>query len=31
LDRSAYGLNYGIDWGFPKEVRLIVQVEAVKQ
>lgn len=31
LDRTAYGMNYGIDWGFPKEVRLIVQVEAVKQ
>lgn len=31
LDRTAYGMNYGIDWGFPKNVRLIVQVEAVKQ
>lgn len=31
LDRSAYGMNYGIDWGFPKDVRLVVQVEAVKQ
>ena len=31
LDRSAFGMNYGIDWGFPKNVRLIVQVEAVKQ
>jgi polyisoprenoid-binding protein YceI len=31
LDRTAYGMNYGIDWGFPKNVRLVVQVEAVKQ
>jgi polyisoprenoid-binding protein YceI len=31
LDRTAYGMNYGIDWGFPKSVRLVVQVEAVKQ
>jgi polyisoprenoid-binding protein YceI len=31
LDRTVYGMNYGIDWGFPKDVRLVVQVEAVKQ
>ena len=31
IDRTAYGVNYGIQWGFPKEVRLVVQVEAVKQ
>ncbi len=31
LDRTQYGMNYGIDWGFPKTVRLVVQVEAVKQ
>jgi polyisoprenoid-binding protein YceI len=31
IDRTQFGLNYGIDWGFPKNVRLIVQVEAVKQ
>lgn len=31
LDRTQYGMNYGIEWGFPKEVRLVVQVEAVKQ
>jgi polyisoprenoid-binding protein YceI len=31
LDRTLYGMNYGIDWGFPKNVRLVVQVEAVKQ
>jgi len=31
IDRTAYGLNYGIDWGFAKNVRLVVQIEAVKQ
>ena len=31
LDRTQYGMNYGIDWGFPKNVRLVIQVEAVKQ
>lgn len=31
IDRTAYGMNYGVDWGFPKNVRLLVQVEAVKQ
>jgi len=31
LDRTQFGMNYGIDWGFPKNVRLVVQVEAVKQ
>ena len=31
LDRTQYGMNYGLDWGFPKNVHLVVQVEAVKQ
>ena len=31
IDRTQFGMNYGIDWGFPKNVRLIVQIEAVKQ
>lgn len=31
IDRTAFGMNYGIAWGFPKDVRLVVQVEAVKQ
>jgi polyisoprenoid-binding protein YceI len=31
IDRTAYGMNFGIDWGFPKNVRIIVQVEAIKQ
>jgi hypothetical protein len=24
-------MNYGVDWGFPKNVRLVIQAEAVKQ
>ena len=31
IDRTAFGVNYGIDWGFPKNVRLVLQIEAVKQ
>jgi len=31
VDRSAYGMNYGIQWGFPKDVHLVIQVEAIKQ
>ncbi|MFW5331903.1 YceI family protein [Hydrogenophaga sp. ZJX-1] len=31
IDRTAFGVNYGVDWGFPKNVRLVVQVEGVKQ
>ncbi len=31
LDRTVHGVNYGVDWGFPKNVRLVVQVEAIKQ
>jgi len=31
IDRTQWGMNYGVDWGFSKNVRLVVQVEAVKQ
>jgi len=31
IDRTAYGMNYGVVWGFPKDVRIIIQVEAIKQ
>lgn len=31
IDRAQFGMNYGIDWGFPKQVRLLIQVEAIKQ
>ena len=30
IDRTQWGMNYGVDWGFAKNVRLVVQVEAVK-
>ena len=31
IDRTQFGMAYGIDWGFPKDVRLVIQVEGVKQ
>mgnify|MGYP003705218389 CR=1 FL=1 len=31
MDRTQWGVNYGIDWGFPKVVNLVIQVEAVRQ
>jgi polyisoprenoid-binding protein YceI len=31
IDRTQFGMSYGVIWGFPKEVRLLIQVEAVKQ
>ncbi len=31
IDRTAFGMAYGIDWGFPKDVKLVIQVEAIKQ
>ena len=31
VDRTQWGMNYGVEWGFPKNVRLVVQIEAVKQ
>jgi polyisoprenoid-binding protein YceI len=31
IDRTQFGMNYGIDWGFPKNVRLLIQIEAIKQ
>ena len=31
IDRTAFGVNYGVDWGFPKNVRIVLQVEAAKQ
>ncbi|HRA14848.1 MAG TPA: YceI family protein, partial [Giesbergeria sp.] len=26
IDRTQWGMNYGVDWGFAKNVRLVVQV-----
>lgn len=31
IARSQYGVNYGLDWGFSDTMKLIVQIEAVKQ
>jgi polyisoprenoid-binding protein YceI len=31
LVRSQYGLSYGLNYGFPDAMHLVVQVEAVKQ
>ena len=31
LDRTAFGMDYGVQFGFDKNVKVIVQVEAVKQ
>jgi polyisoprenoid-binding protein YceI len=31
IDRTQWGVNYGVDWGFAKNVRLVLQLEAVKQ
>lgn len=31
LTRSQFGVNYGLDYGFPDTVKLLIQVEAVKQ
>lgn len=31
IDRTQWGMIYGVEWGFPKNVRLVVQIEAVKQ
>lgn len=29
--RSQYGMDYGLKWGFADSVRVVIQVEAVKQ
>jgi polyisoprenoid-binding protein YceI len=29
--RSQYGVNYGLNYGFPDATKLVIQVEAVKQ
>lgn len=31
IDRTLFGLDYGVQYGFPKNVRIVAQVEAVKQ
>jgi polyisoprenoid-binding protein YceI len=31
IKRSAWGVSYGLDYGIPDEVKLVIQAEAVKQ
>ncbi len=31
ITRSQWGLSYGLEYGFPDQVRLVIQVEAIKQ
>ena len=31
IDRTLFGMDYGIQYGFPKEAHLVIQVEAIKQ
>jgi len=31
IDRTAFGMSYGVIYGFPKDVRIVIQVEAIKQ
>lgn len=31
IDRTVWGVNFGVDWGAAKNVRLVLTVEAVKQ
>lgn len=31
IDRTTWGMNYGVANGMPKNVRLVIQVEAIKQ
>ena len=31
IQRSQWGMNWGLNYGFPDNVKLLVQVEAVKQ
>ncbi|GAB1385743.1 hypothetical protein MASR1M59_08910 [Melaminivora sp.] len=31
IDRTAFGVDYGVQYDFPKNVRIVAQIEAVKQ
>ena len=31
ITRSQFGVNYGLNYGFPDNMHLVIQVEAVKQ
>ena len=31
IARSAYGMAYGLTYGLPDNIRLLIQIEAIKQ
>lgn len=31
FDRSAHGVNFGLNWGFSKNIRVVIQIEAAKR
>ena len=31
IDRTQWGMNYGVDFGMPKTVRILATIEAFKQ
>jgi len=31
IDRTQWGIDYGLAYGFPKNVSLVIQIEAIKQ
>ena len=31
IDRTAFGVDYGVNFGFPKQVRIVAQIEAIRQ
>jgi polyisoprenoid-binding protein YceI len=31
IKRSAYGMDYGIAYGVPDDIKLVIQIEAIKQ
>jgi len=31
IDRTLFGIDYGIEYGFPKNIRLLAQIEALKK
>lgn len=31
IDRTQFGIDYGVQYGFPKTVRIVAQIEAIKQ
>lgn len=31
IDRTQFGVDYGVQWGFAKNVRIVAQIEAIRQ